>query len=193
MKTESGVFIHESADVQTNYVGAGTKIWQFVVVLNGARIGQYCNINAHCLLEGNTVIGDNTTLKSGVYVWNGLRIGNNVFVGPNVTFVNDQRPKNKRYITHPLTIIEDDVSIGANSCIGAGLTIGKGAMTGMGAVVTKDVPPYALVYGNPAVIKGWVDEDGEPMSLLEKGKFRKSDGGIVTLDEQNNLISFNGI
>jgi acetyltransferase-like isoleucine patch superfamily enzyme len=193
MKNEHAAFIHDSADVQTDDIGEGTRIWQFVVVLSGAKIGEYCNINAHCLLEGDTVIGDNTTLKSGVYVWNGLRIGSNVFVGPNVTFVNDQRPKNKRYITHPLTIIEDDVSIGANSCIGAGLTVGKGAMTGMGAVVTKDVPPYALVFGNPAAIRGWVDENGEPMTLLGNGKFQKSDGAIVTLDEQNNLISFDGI
>lgn len=186
-------FVHPSAEVQTSKIGAGTKIWQFVVVLEGAEIGSNCNINAHCLLEDGAKLGDNSTLKSGVYLWKGIEIGKNVFVGPNVTFINDVRPKNKQYIKHPKTIIEDDVSLGANTCVGAGIKVGKGAMTGMGAVITKDVPPYALVYGNPATVKGWVDEKGESMTLISENRFKKNNGEFVQLDENNNLISWNGI
>jgi UDP-2-acetamido-3-amino-2,3-dideoxy-glucuronate N-acetyltransferase len=185
----SSFFVHPSSDVQSKQIGKGTKIWQYVVIMPGAIIGENCNINAHCLIEDDAKIGDYTTLKSGIYIWKGVQIGRNVFVGPNVTFVNDTRPRNKKYIIHPITRIEDDVSIGANTCVGAGITIGKGAMSGMGAVLTKDVPPYSLVYGNPATVKGWIDENGEAMTLISQGKFRKKDGSFVQLDENNNLIS----
>jgi len=143
--------IHPLADVQTHAIGEGTRIWQFSVILKGAHIGKDCNICAHTFIENDVVVGDNVTVKCGVQLWDGLRIGNNVFIGPNVTFCNDKHPKsgNRDFKTEK-TIIEDDVSIGANATILPGVQLGKGCLVGAGAVVTKDVPSGIIVVGNPA-------------------------------------------
>lgn len=144
-------FIHKFADVQSQVVGDGTRVWQFAVVLAGARIGKNCNICAHTFIENDVVIGNNVTVKCGVQLWDGIRIGNNVFIGPNVTFCNDKYPKsgNKDFDCIQ-TIVEDDVSIGANATILPGLRLGKGCVIGAGSVVTKDVKPGSTVVGNPA-------------------------------------------
>ena len=145
-------FTHISADVQSSMVGEGTRIWQFAVVLAGAKIGQHCNICAHTFIENDVVIGDNVTVKCGVQLWDGLRIGNNVFIGPNVTFCNDKYPKSGNHNFEYLqTIVEDDVSIGSNATILPGVRLGKGCVIGAGAVVAKDVHPGATVVGNQAV------------------------------------------
>ncbi len=155
------VKIHSLADVQTNKIGAGTTIWQFAVVLKQAIIGADCNINALTFIENDVVLGDNVTIKSGVQIWDGLRIGNNVFIGPNVTFTNDFTPRSKQKpIKFLNTIVRHNASIGANATIIGGVTIGEYALIGAGSVVTKDVEPYALVYGNPAKQVGWVCECG---------------------------------
>ena len=147
----NNVFIHNLADIATREIGVGTRIWQFVVVLAGAKIGADCNICAHVLIEGDVVVGDRVTIKSGVQLWDGLRVGNDVFVGPNATFTNDLFPRSNQYPeTYLNTVIEDGASIGAGSVILPGLVIGQGAMVGAGAVVTKDVPSRSLVVGNPA-------------------------------------------
>ena len=85
-------FIHHLADVKSKDIGRDTKIWQFVVVLEKAKVGNNCNINCHCFIENDVIIGDNVTIKSGVYLWDGIRIKDNVFIGPNVTFINDKIP-----------------------------------------------------------------------------------------------------
>lgn len=143
--------IHKYADIQSVDVGDDTRIWQFAVVLAGARIGKNCNICAHTFIENDVVIGDNVTIKCGVQLWDGLRVGNNVYIGPNATFCNDKHPKsgNKNFECL-LTIIEDDVSIGANATILPGVKLGKGCVVGAGAVVTKNVRAGAIVVGNPA-------------------------------------------
>lgn len=147
------IYIHPLADVQSMNIGSGTKIWQFVVVLSGARIGERCNINAHCFIENDVIIGDDVTVKCGVYLWDGVRVGNNVFIGPNATFTNDNFPRSKQYPeSFSRTFIDDGASIGANAVILPGIRIGAGAMVGAGAVVTKDVPEGAVVIGNPAKI-----------------------------------------
>lgn len=144
-------YIHQTADIGNCTIGFGTKIWQFVVILVGAKIGNNCNVCAHVLIEGDVVIGDEVTIKSGVQLWNGLRVGNNVFIGPNVTFTNDKYPRSKNYPKFfPKTIIEDDASIGAGAVILPDIKIGKGSMVAAGSVVTKDVEPGSLVMGNPA-------------------------------------------
>jgi len=143
--------IHPSADVQSQKIGPGTKIWQNVVVLSGAVIGNECNINAHCFIENDVIVGDNVTIKCGVYLWDGIKIGDEVFIGPNVTFTNDKYPRSKRYPEeYQKTIIENGASLGAGSVILCGITIGENAMIGAGSVVTKSVPANQLWVGNPA-------------------------------------------
>lgn len=146
-----GPLIHPLADVGAATIGAGTRIWQFVVILPQARIGRDCNICSHCFIESDVVIGDRVTIKNGVQVWNGARIGNDVFVGPNVSFTNDRLPRsmNRDFVAVPLHIGRN-ASIGAGAVILPGTRIGEGAMVAAGSVVTKDVPPGALVRGNPA-------------------------------------------
>lgn len=145
------MMIHRLADVQTADVGEGTRIWQFAVVLKGAKIGRNCNVCAHTFIENDVVVGDNVTVKCGVQLWDGLRIGNNVFIGPNATFTNDLYPRSgNREFECLSTVVEDDVSIGANATILPGVRLGRGCMIGAGAVVTKDVPAGVTVVGNPA-------------------------------------------
>jgi len=145
--------IHPLSDVQTDAIGAGTQIWQFCVVLAGARIGADCNINAQVFIEGDVIVGDRVTVKSGVQLWNGLRVADDVFIGPNATFSNDAFPRSRQRPECFLqTAIGVGASIGANATILPGLTIGAGAMVGAGAVVTKDVPAGVVVAGNPAVV-----------------------------------------
>lgn len=146
-------FIHHLADVASSAIGEGTRIWQFVVIMKGAKIGKECNICAQTLIEGDVVIGDRVTLKSGVQLWNGARIEDDVFIGPNATFTNDLFPRSKEFpIFFSGILIKRNASIGANATVLPGITIGEYAMVGAGAVVTKDVPAHAVVLGNPAKI-----------------------------------------
>lgn len=159
------VFIHELADVQTGNIGDGTKIWQFVVILPGARIGKNCNICSHCFIENDVVIGDNVTIKNGVQLWDGIRVEDNVFIGPNVTFTNDLLPRSKQYPDKFIqTIVKKWASIGANATIIAGITIGEYAMIGAGSVVTKNIGNHELWYGNPAQFKGYICKCGNKLN-----------------------------
>jgi UDP-2-acetamido-3-amino-2,3-dideoxy-glucuronate N-acetyltransferase len=150
------VHIDRRAIVDTPHVGAGTRIWEFVHVLRGARIGRNCNLNSHVFVENDVQIGDEVTVKCGVYLWDGVRLEDRVFVGPNVTFTNDRRPRSRRRVTSCVTTVREGASLGAAAVIGPGVTIGRYAMVGMGAIVTRDVPDHALVYGNPLRRRGWV-------------------------------------
>jgi len=148
MKT---TFIHPLADVSSGSIGAGTRIWQFVVVLKGATIGEDCNICSHCFIEDDVIIGNRVTVKCGVQLWDGLRIADDVFIGPNATFTNDKFPRSgKRNFKLCATVVELGASIGAGATILPGVRIGERAMVGAGAVVTKDVPANTVVVGNPA-------------------------------------------
>ncbi len=143
--------INKLADVKSSQIGEGTRVWQYAVILPGARIGRHCNICAQTFIENDVVIGDNVTIKCGVQLWDGLRVGNNVCIGPNATFCNDKHPKSgNRDYECLMTVVEDDVSIGANATILPGVRLGKGCVVGAGAVVTKDVMPETTVVGNPA-------------------------------------------
>lgn len=154
--------IHKLADVQSNNIGVGTRIWQFCVVLKNAKIGKNCNINAQCLIENDVVIGDNVTIKSGVQIWDGIILEDDVFIGPNVTFTNDYRPRSKHYPNEFLkTIIKKGASLGANSTVIGGITIGEYAMVGAGSVVSKDIGIQELWYGNPGKYKGHVCKCGK--------------------------------
>ena len=159
------VFIHELADVQTKNIGIGTKIWQFVIILPGARIGKNCNICSHCFIENDVFIGDNVTIKNGVQLWDGIRVEDNVFIGPNVTFTNDKYPRSKQYPEKfERTIIEEGATIGANSTLLCGITIGRYSLIGAGSVITKDIPPFTIWYGNPSSFRGFVCKCGKKLS-----------------------------
>ncbi|MCY1270431.1 dTDP-3-amino-3,6-dideoxy-alpha-D-galactopyranose 3-N-acetyltransferase [compost metagenome] len=143
--------VHPLADVAEASIGSGTRVWQFVVILRGARIGANCNICAHTLIEGDVIIGDRVTVKSGVFLWDGTRIEDDVFIGPNATFTNDLMPRSKVYPeAFSGIIVRRGASIGANATLLPGITIGEFAMVGAGAVVTKDVEAHTVVIGNPA-------------------------------------------
>lgn len=169
--------IHKLSDVQSTEIGNNTFIWQFCVVLKGARIGENCNINANVFIENDVLIGNNVTIKSGVQIWDGLRIEDNVFIGPNVTFTNDFLPRSKQRPDAFLqTTLKQGCSIGANSTIIGGITIEEYAMIGAGSVVTKNIGKQELWYGNPAKRKGYVCRCGQKcdLSLLcENCKERK--------------------
>lgn len=159
MQQTQPVFIHPLSDVKSQNIGEGTKVWQFSVIFAGAQIGKNCNICAHTLIEDGAVVGNNVTIKSGVYLWDGVHLEDDVFVGPCATFTNDKKPRSKQHLDAYLkTTVGKGASIGANATILPGIRIGEKAMIAAGAVVTKDVPDYAVVMGNPAVIKGYVDK-----------------------------------
>ena len=147
-------FVHPMADVHSENIGQDARIWQFVVVLPGARIGSDVNICSHCFVENDVIIGDRVTIKNGVQLWDGMRIADEVFVGPNVTFTNDRYPRSQNQDTKLLsTVVEKGASIGAGAVICPGITIGAGAMVAAGAVVTRDVSAGTLVVGNPATVR----------------------------------------
>jgi acetyltransferase-like isoleucine patch superfamily enzyme len=128
------------------------------VALPNATIGADCNICSHVFIENDVVIGDRVTVKCGVQIWDGLRIADDVFIGPNVTFTNDPFPRSRKALAeYPVTTIGKGASIGANATILPGLVIGRRAMVAAGAVVTRDVPDYAVVKGNPAVISRYLE------------------------------------
>jgi len=145
-------FKHTQSLVESDKIGRKTKIWAFTHVLPGAQIGSDCNICDHVFIENDVIIGDRVTIKCGVQIWDGLRIADDVFIGPNATFTNDLFPRSKQSFELRITTVEKGATIGANATVLAGLTIGAAAMVGAGAVVVKDVPPKAVVVGNPAKI-----------------------------------------
>jgi len=148
--SDSAPFVHALADVHTDAIGDGTRIWQFAVILKGARIGRDCNICAHTFIEGDVALGDRVTVKSGVYLWDGITLEDDVFIGPAATFTNDRCPRSRQRVPFEQTLIKSGASIGAGAVILPGVTIGEGAMIGAGAVVTKSVPDGETWVGNPA-------------------------------------------
>jgi acetyltransferase-like isoleucine patch superfamily enzyme len=175
--------IHPLADVQCSNIGEGTQVWQFAIILAGARIGRNCNINCHTFIENDVVIGDFVTVKSGVYIWDGIQIEDHVFLGPNVTFTNDHFPRSRqRPDKFRGAFVKRNASVGANATILGSVTIGSYALIGAGSVVTRDVPDHALVYGNPARQHGWVDENGTPLKKGENNKWHAESGAEYNID-----------
>jgi UDP-2-acetamido-3-amino-2,3-dideoxy-glucuronate N-acetyltransferase len=199
MSESAGYFVHEHGICESTSVGDGTRVWAFSHVLPGAVIGEDVNINDHVFVENDVRIGNRVTLKSGVQVWDGIRLGDDVFVGPNVTFTNDPFPRSKQYPeSFARTVIEDGASLGGGAVILPGIRVGRKAMVGAGAVVTKDVPPYAIVVGNPARIVGYAETTGghrpeaapslgAPTALTRLRTVRDIRGALLPIDLPGDL------
>ena len=157
MSGPSTAYIHEKALCESTAIGDRTRVWAFAHVLPGAQIGEDCNICDGVFVENDVLVGDRVTVKCGVQLWDGITLGDDVFVGPNATFTNDLFPRSRLQPESFLrTVVGTGASLGANCTILPGIKIGRHAMVGAGAVVTKDVPPNAVVVGNPARIVGYV-------------------------------------
>ena len=157
-KRSEDYYIHPNAIVETHSIGKGSRIWAFAHILPNAQIGEDCNICDYVFVENDVVIGNRVTIKCGVQLWDGITLEDDTFVGPNATFTNDRFPRSKQYPEKfAKTLIRKGASIGANATVLPGLTVGVNAMIGAGAVVTKNVPPNAIVVGNPANIVGYVE------------------------------------
>lgn len=153
-------FCHPNALCESTDIGDGTRIWAFAHILPGAVIGRDCNICDGVFVEGDVRVGDRVTVKCGVQLWDGVRLADDVFIGPNATFTNDRFPRSRSYPqSFPETVVEARASIGANATLLPGVRIGSGAMVGAGAVITRSVPPNAIVVGNPARIVGYVSDN----------------------------------
>lgn len=170
-------YVHPTALVETDDIGAGTRIWAFCHVMHDVHIGTDCNLGDHCFIETGAIVGNNVTIKNEAMVWEGVTLQDGVFVGPNVLFTNDLYPRSPRlpqararYQTHDWlrrTCVERGATLGAGAVILAGTTIGEFAVVGAGAVVTKSVPAYALVLGNPAHFQAWMCQCGQPLLFAD--------------------------
>jgi UDP-2-acetamido-3-amino-2,3-dideoxy-glucuronate N-acetyltransferase len=156
----NNVFIHKNGICESSKIGNKTRIWAFAHILSGASIGEDCNICDGVFIENDVIVGNRVTIKCGVQLWDGITVEDDVFIGPNATFMNDPFPRSKVSRTGPSkTRIRKGASIGANATILPGIEIGSKAMIGAGTVVTMNVPPNAVVYGNPGRIVRYVDAD----------------------------------
>lgn len=161
-KIDITAYLHTHAIVdQGATIGPRSRVWAFAHVLPKAVIGCDCNICDHVFIENDVTIGNRVTIKCGVQVWDGITLEDDVFVGPNATFTNDPFPRSRQYPEHgfPRTLVKRGASIGGNATILPGITIGEEAMIGAGAVVTRDVPPRALVMGSPARVVRYLNEE----------------------------------
>jgi UDP-2-acetamido-3-amino-2,3-dideoxy-glucuronate N-acetyltransferase len=166
-------FVHPTADVSPRAtVGRGTKIWQHCQVREGAIIGQNCILSKEVYIDANVLIGNNVKIQNGMSVYHGVTLEDGVFCGPHCVFTNDRQPraitpdgslKSADDWNMSETLVKVGASIGANATIVCGVTIGQWAMIGAGAVVTRDVPEFGLVYGNPARLRGFVCACGEKL------------------------------
>jgi len=170
---EREYFVHESAVIDEPVsIGKGTKIWHFCHVMKGAEIGEECVLGQNVYIDSNVKIGNNVHIQNNVSVYKKVTLEDNVFCGPSAVFTNVLNPRAEitRSIDEYLpTLLKEGATIGANATIVCGHTIGRYAFIGAGAVVTKDIPDYAMVYGNSACIAGWMCECGEKLDFTREG------------------------
>ena len=197
----SEYFKHESAYVDEGaVVGAGTKVWHFSHIMKGAQIGERCVFGQNVNVDGGVVIGHNVKVQNNVSIYTGAVIEDDVFLGPSCVLTNVTNPRSQvnRHRLYEKTLIRRGATVGANATIVCGTTLGRYCFVAAGSVVTKDVPDYALVMGNPARQKGWMSRHGHilkpgpdgSMTCPESGfRYRLEDGRLrcLDLDEENPL------
>jgi len=161
-------FKHQTAVVETDNIGDGTRIWHFAHVREEAKIGENCIIGKSVYIDTEVEIGNGVKIQNFVSVYKGVKIADDVFIGPSVTFTNDLYPRAFSWAEDMVisTEVKKGASIGANSTILCGVVIGEYAMIGAGSVVAKDVPPFGLMYGNPGMLKGFVCYCGRKLSEI---------------------------
>ena len=163
---------HPSAVIDEDCeIGEETKIWHFSHIMSGCKIGKRCNIGQNVVVSPQVVLGDNVKVQNNVSIYTGVICEDDVFLGPSMVFTNVINPRSAiiRKDEYRKTVVRKGASIGANATVICGNDIGRYAMIGAGAVITKEVPAYALVYGNPARQKGWVSEYGHKLTFDNEG------------------------
>lgn len=184
-------FVHESSYVDEGCeIGEGTRIWHFSHIMQGCKIGKRCNIGQNVVVSPGVTLGNGVKIQNNVSVFSGVTCEDDVFLGPSCVFTNVVNPRafiNRRHEFRS-TLIKKGASIGANATIVCGHTIGKYALIGAGAVVTRDVPDYALVYGNPGRIRGYICQCGEPICFTGDVAVCQSCGKRYVMDPGNSNV-----
>lgn len=176
---ELEIYIHPTATVEKPCeIGKGTKIWHYAHIMKGAKIGENCQLGQNVFIDSMAEIGNRVKIQNNVSVYNCVKLEDDVFCGPSMVFTNVINPRSHIPRKHEFkdTLVKKGATLGANSTILCGITIGEYAFIGAGAVVTKDVPPYALVYGNPASLKGWMCECGVKLQIENQTGYCKACG-----------------
>lgn len=169
---EHNFFAHETAIIDDNCrIGEGTKIWHFSHIMSGCTLGKHCNIGQNVVISPEVVLGDNVKVQNNVSIYTGVICGDDVFLGPSCVFTNVTNPRSavNRKAQYAKTHVGKGATIGANATIVCGHDIGTYAFIGAGAVVTKNVPDYALLVGNPACQMGWMSENGHRLLFNVEG------------------------
>ena len=180
-------YVHPTATIDKPCeIGQGTKIWHYSHVMSGAIIGENCQIGQNVLVSSSAEVGNGVKIQNNVSVYDGVKLEDGVFCGPSMVFTNVINPRSHvpRRDEFKKTLVKRGATLGANSTIICGVTIGEYAFIGAGAVVTKDVPPRALVYGNPASMKGWMCDCGVKLEFKgQKGACQRC-GSIFLLNKK---------
>jgi len=192
---ETLFFAHETAVIDPDCrIGAGTKIWHFSHIMSNCSIGQYCSIGQNVVISPEVRIGNRVKIQNNVSVYTGVICEDDVFLGPSAVFTNVINPRSavNRKNEYQLTLVKQGATIGANATIVCGITIGRFSFVGAGAVVTRDIPDYALVMGNPARQTGWMSEFGHKLKFNPEGmavcpesqeQYRLENGKVLKIDD----------
>ncbi|MEP2772528.1 MAG: DapH/DapD/GlmU-related protein [Fulvivirga sp.] len=183
-------FAHETAIIDEGCeIGEGTKIWHFSHIMPNCKIGKNCNIGQNVVVSPEVILGNNVKVQNNVSIYTGVICEDDVFLGPSMVFTNVTNPRSavNRRGQYEKTIVSKGASIGANATIVCGNNIGQYAFIGAGAVVTKEVPAYALVVGNPSRQKGWMSEYGHKLNFDESGLAECPESGAKYRLENNQV------